>query len=113
MARLSPISRGEADAGIAACWSDPNHYVLDYGNWHACCTEDASGNATCIVCTDDENCSRYEELRGSRPGIFGLLQISSGLRLAAYKGSEPDDSEGYKSGNNYVSRLVKAFQSEK
>lgn len=79
MARLSPISRGEANAGIATCRSDPDHYILSYGNWTACCTGDGPG-AVCIVCDSDENCSRYEEFRGI-PELFGLMQISSGLQL--------------------------------
>lgn len=82
MARLSPISRGDANAGIAACNADPDHYNLSYGDWTACCVGDTPGKVVCIVCNKAQQCSRYEEFRGIRD-LFGLMQVSGGLNLVA------------------------------
>ena len=93
MARLSPISRGEANAGIAACRADPGHYILSYGDWTACCVGDTPGKVVCIVCDKDENCSTYEEFRGFRE-LHGLLEVSPGLQLVKREDtSEPRGSD--------------------
>ena len=81
MAKLTPISRDEANAGIAACRADSGHFILSYGDWTACCVEDADGKASCIVCTSDEQCSRYEEFKDVQE-LFNLLELSPGLKLA-------------------------------
>ena len=81
MAKLTPIPRDEANAGIASCKADPGHFILSYGNWTACCVEDAQGKASCIVCDADEQCSRYEEFKDVQE-LFHLLQLGPGLKLA-------------------------------
>ena len=82
MARLSPISRDAANAGIAACKGNPDHFILSHGNWTACCEEDpVTLKTSCIVCDSEENCAQYEEFRDVQQ-LFDLLQISPGLKLA-------------------------------
>jgi hypothetical protein len=96
MAKLTPISREEANIGIAACRADSGHFILSYGDWTACCVEDEAGEISCIVCTSDERCSRYEEFREVQE-LFNLLQLSPGLRLAPIE-EVPEKKEPEKPG---------------
>ena len=83
MAKLSPISRGEANAAIAACRATPGSYILETGSWRACCVGDSPGKVVCIVCTrDEQRCSRYEEFSGIQE-LFGFMQLSPALELVA------------------------------
>jgi len=93
-AKLTPIGRDQANAGIAACRADPDHFVLSHGNWTACCVEDVNGKASCIVCTSDERCSSYEEF-GAFQDVFNLLELGSGLELAPIEDStdKPESDE--------------------
>jgi len=82
MAKLRPISRSAANARIASCNANPESFNLSYGDWAACCVEDASGKATCIVCSKStEQCSEYTEFKEVQE-LFNLLQLNQGLTLA-------------------------------
>ncbi len=81
MAKLTPISRTEANSKISACRTNPDSFPLSFGDWTACCVEDENLKTTCIVCDTDENCSEYTEFRGMQ-GLFLLLQLSPALKLA-------------------------------
>lgn len=109
MAKLSPIPRDEANAGIAACSADPGHFNISHGNWHACCTEGADGKATCIVCTDDENCSRYEE--SQLPDFLKIMRVSGGLRLAPVTRGDSDGRAGDPARKDLVGKMVSAHHS--
>lgn len=62
-AKLSPVSRGQANDLIAQCRATPGHFIMRWWNKSACCTEDANLRHTCVVCDDQENCKLYEEFR--------------------------------------------------
>ena len=99
MAKLTPISREEANVGIAGCRANPDHFILSYGNWTACCEEDASGKTSCIVCDTDKNCSRYEEFKDVQE-LFNLLQLGAGLKLAPIE-NDPEPTEPQKPEQEY------------
>ena len=91
MAKLTPISREDANAGINACRTDPASFELKYGDWTACCTEDENLKTTCIVCDKDENCSLYTEFRDVQD-LFNLLELGPALKLAPIETApEPTD----------------------
>ena len=62
-AKLTPVSRDQANGLIAQCRATPGHFIMRWWNKSACCTEDANLRHTCVVCDDQENCKLYEEFR--------------------------------------------------
>ncbi len=83
-AKLTPISRGEANSAIAICNSTAGHFNLSHGDWAACCVEDANLKVSCTVCDKNHNCSTYEEFKSTR-GLFRLMEHSQASELAPKK----------------------------
>ena len=83
-AKLKPISTGQANGAIAMCKSTPGHFILRYGDWAACCVEDANLKVSCTVCNKNKKCSTYEQFASKRD-VLKQMKLRSGSVLAPKK----------------------------